>query len=354
MSHQRLTRQIGIILLVFSLGFLTLRNTSLAAEKTAAEFFKGATIRIIVPYAPGGTTDTLTRVMSPAFEKYSGARVIVENMPGAGGYVGLRNLYTAKPNGLTLGMFNPPGAFLAELSGQKEATWKLEELSHVGRISKGSGGIMMVGKQSPLNTLEDVLKANRQIKCATIGPTEGASMYMALAAEALGLDFRIVPGFPGGRLAILAVMRGEVEMTINPPAGFEDEFRKGDLKALAIAAGRDVAPAFRSQFAAVPRLIDLPLPKDKKRFLEVADFVVEIGWVLSGPPRIPKDRAQFLDNAMAKALAEPDVRNPLEKRGDFYAPLPGAGYLEILQRTRKTVTDIGVKNLNHILFEKYY
>jgi tripartite-type tricarboxylate transporter receptor subunit TctC len=291
----------------------------------------------------------------PSFEKYSGARMIVENMSGAGGYVGIRYLYnTAKPDGLALGMFNPPGAFIAELMGQKEASWKLEELNYIGRISKGSGGIMMVGKQSPLRTLEDVLKAKRQIKCATIGPTEGASMYMGLAAEALDLNFKIVPGFQGGKACILAVIKGEIEMTINPPAGFEDEFKKGDLRALSIVAGKEVAPAFRSLFSSVPRLIDLPLSKDKKRFLEFADFVVDIGFVLAGPPGMPKDRVQFLENAMAKAMGEPDVRNPLVKRGDNYAPLSGTEYLKILKETKATVADIGVKNLNHILFEKYY
>jgi tripartite-type tricarboxylate transporter receptor subunit TctC len=327
----------------------------LAAEtKTAADFFKGATIRIIVPFAPGGTGDTCARVPALFFGKYTGARVVVENMPGAGGYVGLRYLYTARPDGLTLGLTNPTGAFMAEELGQKEVTWQLDKFEHIARVLRGSGGILMVGKQSSIRTLEDLLKTKKEMRAASIDPTVGASINAVLAAEALGLNLKIVTGFPGGRACILAVMKGEIEMTVNPPAGFEDDFKKGELRAIAIAAGREIAPIFRPIFASVPRLLDLPLPQEKKRYLELSASLNEIGFPLSGPPNVPKERVQFLERAWLKALGEPEVKKTLETRGDFYAPLTGAEYLQILKGLKKVVADIGAKNVNHILFEKYY
>jgi tripartite-type tricarboxylate transporter receptor subunit TctC len=328
----------------------------LAAEtKTVADFFKGATIRIIVFASPGGAADTCARVPALSFGRYTGARVIVENMAGAGGYVGLRYLYTAKPDGLTLGLMpNPTGAFMAEELGQKEITWQLDKFEYIARVLRGSGGILMVGKQSSIRTLEDLLKSKREIRAATMDPTVGTSLNSALAAEALGLNLKIVTGFPGGRACIMAVLKGEIEMTVNPPAGFEDEFKKGELRAIAIAAGREIAPIFRPIFASVPRLLDLPLPQEKKRYLELSASLNEIGFPLSGPPNVPKERVQFLERAWLKALGEPEVKKTLETRGDFYAPLTGAEYLQILKGLKKVVADIGAKNVNHILFEKYY
>lgn len=136
-KDRRLTRRMGIILFLLISVVLGISASLPAAEKTAADFFKGATIRIVVAFAPGGTADTAARVPSVLFGKYTGARVVVENMPGAGGYVGLRYLYTAKPDGLTLGLTNPMGAFMAEELGQKEVTWKLDRFEHIARVLRG-------------------------------------------------------------------------------------------------------------------------------------------------------------------------------------------------------------------------
>jgi tripartite-type tricarboxylate transporter receptor subunit TctC len=96
------------------------------------------------------------------------------------------------------------------------------------------------------------------------------------------------------------------------------------------------------------------LPQEKKRYLELSASLNEIGFPLSGPPNVPKERVQFLERAWLKALGEPEVKKTLETRGDFYAPLTGAEYLQILKGLKKVVADIGAKNVNHILFEKYY
>jgi hypothetical protein len=61
-----------------------------------------------------------------------------------------------------------------------------------------------------------------------------------------------------------------------------------------------------------------------------------------------------LESAWLKALNEPEVKKTFDTRGDFYDPLTGAEYLQLLRNTKKVVADIGAKNVNHILFEKYY
>lgn len=331
------------------LSILGLRpGISWAAEPS--EFFKGAVAKIIVPFAPGGGVDIRTRALAPFFEKHSGARILVENMPGAGGYVAVGHLYNkAKPDGLTLCSFFGSGVFLAEELGQKEAIWKLEKLSYIARITKNWGGPLMVGRKSSIQNLGDLLKTKREIKAAVVDPTVPGSLHLTLIAEALGLNLKIVSGFPGGKECAMAVMRGEIEMTSNPVAGFEDAFKKGDLRALAVL---DNIPA--SLPADLPRLSDLPLSKERKKYLDLSLGVSDLGSVIAAPPGVPKERVQFLEDALMKTLNEPEVRKFFEVRGDNYAPLSGSKYLSVIKEMKKTVAEIGIKELDHILFKKYY
>ena len=73
-----------------------------AAAQSVAAFYKGKNLNFIVPYKPGGGYDTYSRIIAPYLEKYTGARVVVRNMPGAGGLLGVNETYKASPNGLTM------------------------------------------------------------------------------------------------------------------------------------------------------------------------------------------------------------------------------------------------------------
>ncbi len=88
MTHRNIRKSTPGLSIVLMLLFVVPQfvKASMAADTAAAEFFKGATIRVVVPFAPGGTGDTAARVPAALFSKYTGGRVVVENMPGAGGY----------------------------------------------------------------------------------------------------------------------------------------------------------------------------------------------------------------------------------------------------------------------------
>lgn len=349
----RRMRWISIICLLISVLFVS--RIAWTAEppqkKAVADFYKGAIVKIIIPSAPGGGQDTRMRALESFFEKHSGAQLVIQNMPGAGGYVALNYLYhTAKPDGLNLCTFFGSGVFMAEELGQKEATWKLEKLSFIARVTRNWGGPLMVGRKSPIRTLDDLVKAKREIKCSVTDPTVPGAMHLTLIAEALGLNFKIISGFEGGKACVLAAMRGEVELTSNPAAGLEDAFKKGDLIPLAMI-GEGIPPSLPPN---LPSLTSLPLSKDKKRFMDLSIGLSDFGNVIAGPPGIPQDRMGFLENAMMRALNEPELKKFFEIRGDNYAPLSGSEYLKILRESKKLVSDIGIKELENILFKKYY
>src|ERR1700740_1388210 len=77
------------------------------ADESAQQFYKGKTITYIVATTPGGGYDTYGRLIARYLQKYfSGSRVIVKNVPGAGNIIGANEIYASRPDGLTIGMFN--------------------------------------------------------------------------------------------------------------------------------------------------------------------------------------------------------------------------------------------------------
>ena len=111
-------KKIGIfplILILIFVGFGGRKAVSQTKEK-AETFYKGKTLKFNVPWAPGGSGDIWARVLAPHLGKHTGAKVIVENVPGAGGLVGGTQLYSlTKPDGLTISIQLLTSLMLAEM-----------------------------------------------------------------------------------------------------------------------------------------------------------------------------------------------------------------------------------------------
>ena len=89
-------------------------------------FYDGRNIRWIIPYSPGGGYDEYARLLSPYLEKYTGARIDILNLPGAGGMRGANDLYTSPKNGLTIGLINGSALVVNELAGMRGAEYEID------------------------------------------------------------------------------------------------------------------------------------------------------------------------------------------------------------------------------------
>jgi len=125
---------IGFVIL--ALLFIEIGVSEIAAQPAKAEeFYKGAMIKFIVPYAPGGTYDLWARALAPSLEKHTGAKVIIENMAGAAGLVGGGYLYSvAKPDGLSMAVLPMPGMILGDLLEFEAAKYELDKFTYIGRM----------------------------------------------------------------------------------------------------------------------------------------------------------------------------------------------------------------------------
>ena len=144
-------------------------------------------------------------------------------------------------------------------------------------------------------------------------------------------------------------------MTAMPVAGFKESFDNGDLRAIYTFGKGEPIPYYRQCFPkGVPNIHDVPVSTEKRKFIDLDIIVRDLDYVITAPPGTPKDRVQFLDDAFMKALYEPELKNIWEKRGDTWSPLSGPKTSEVVIKGKELITRVGAKNLDYILFKKYY
>ncbi len=115
-------------------------------------------IEVIVGYSAGGGTDVMARTVAPFIEKYlgDGASVVVKNMPGASGQIGITAVATAEPDGYTLGTFNLPGMMARTID--RKADYDADSFTYLANVVNDPN-VIVTSKQSGLDTLDKLIAA---------------------------------------------------------------------------------------------------------------------------------------------------------------------------------------------------
>src|SRR5258706_626514 len=125
--------------------------------RAASADYPNKPIRFIIPYAPGGGFDVYVRVIAPVMERYLPKKVSIVpvNVAGGGGAKGVGQLYRARPDGYTLGIFNIPGVFILQQQ-QGSAAYDLAKFTWIGAVGEGEHYVIGVGAKSPLKSIADL------------------------------------------------------------------------------------------------------------------------------------------------------------------------------------------------------
>lgn len=243
-------------------------------------------ITLIVPYAPGGTTDVVGRALAQGLTKQLKQSVIVENKPGAGGTLGVVDMLRAKPDGYRLTMV--PVSVFRQPYVQKTQYDPVKDLTYVASFT-AYDFILGVAADSPFKTVKDVVDYAKNHKdgvdYGTPGKFTGNQVAMALLAKAAGVQFTHVP-FKGDSEATNALLGGHVKTMVSTN-GIRNFMDSGKVRALAIAA-ETRPPAF----ANVPT------------FREAGyDVVVPSPLGLAGPKGLPQAIVHKLEAAVKAALS---------------------------------------------------
>ena len=208
----RLEVLVGALLLLISAVFPTGAAVGQSADPDShlRSVFEGKTFNILVGFPPGGPHDLEARVFARHLRKYlpGQPRVLVQNMPGAGGMIMFSHLYSrAKPDGLAAGIF-PPGAFIRQLL-QEEAKFDMAQMPIVWAVS--ASGVTIVRDFLKAKTARDLLRVKpSQIVLAARSAEDSASVVGGLELELLGIKgYKHVHGYTGDAAIKAAMERDE-------------------------------------------------------------------------------------------------------------------------------------------------
>jgi len=263
-----------------------------AAERAPTEWTPPGPVRLINPFAPGGSPDILARVMAPHMQGFLGQPMVVENRPGAGAAIGTRSVARAAPDGTTV-LLAPISSVIAPFM-MREPGYELGEFRALTWLAT-TPFVLVVrpGRWANVQEFDRFVRANPG---RLSGATGGSGTPHQLAGElyrgASGSDFTLV-SYRGTALALTDLRAGTVDfMFADMPAAL-GQIRQGGLQALAVCT-----------LTRVPALPDVPTMAES-----VAPGFDANSWVMWWvPAATPEPIARRLAAAALHGLAQPDVR----------------------------------------------
>ena len=265
-------------------------------------------LRLIVPFTPGGVTDTSGRVIADALGKRLGQQVVVDNKPGASGNIGTQMAATAAPDGYTLVLGFDGTLVINPHVFPKVPFDTLKDFASVGKI--GDAMLIIVAHPSvAARNLQEMIALSKKEAGGLSYGTSGTGGTPHIAGELLrqrtGANLQHVP-YKGGGQALTDVIGGAIPLVYTAVAGAQSHVKSGKLKGIAVSSA-----------ARASSLPDVPTFAESG----VADFNVS-SWVgLLVPARTPPAIVQRLNTELNAVLADAAVRERLAVLG--IEPTPG-------------------------------
>jgi tripartite-type tricarboxylate transporter receptor subunit TctC len=211
----------------------------------AQDNYPSRPIRLIVPFAAGGGTDTLSRIFGQVLSEQLGTTVVIENVGGAGGSIGTGQAAKAAPDGYTLVSATPSIAINPHI--QKSVPYDtLRDFTPVAQITTSSV-VLVVNKDVPVKSVRDLIELARA-KPGTISyGSAGLGSFNFLAAELFkalaGVDLTHIP-YRGTGPALIDLIAGRIQVQFENAPAVLGQIRNGELKAIAVGTARrsDILP----------------------------------------------------------------------------------------------------------------
>ncbi|RVT90603.1 tripartite tricarboxylate transporter substrate binding protein [Rhodovarius crocodyli] len=255
-------------------------------------------IRLVVPFPPGGGTDTISREVAGQMQAIANWTVVPENRPGAGGNIGLDAVAKAAPDGYTIGMGQTSNLAINPTLYPNMPFHPTRDLAFVSLIA-AQPLVLVVGKQAPWRDMPALLAAIRAARePLTAGhPGNGTVGHLCgeLLSRRLGAEITQVP-YRGASAIVTDLLAGRVDMYIGTPSTVRGLVAGGELRALAVTSGE------RSPF-----LPEVPTIREAG-----VEGVVAENWTgIVAPARTPAEVVRRWNAELNRALAGEEMRAKL-------------------------------------------
>ena len=280
-------------------ALVALSSTALAQ---GAANYPTKQVRIVVPFAPGGTSDVLARAIGQKLSEAWKQPVVVDNKPGAGGNIGADLVAKAEPDGHTLLLLDLGTLTISPSIFPKMAYDPLKDLAPITTVAV-SPHALVVHPSVPVNSVKELIAWAK----ANPGKLNFASAGNGTAVHLAGEQFKMMTGiemvhvpYKGGAQALTAMVGGEVNMTLNGLLATLPHIKSGKLKALAIAG--------KTRSQALP---DLPTVEEAG----VKGFQSGSWQGLLATGGTPKDVVAKINAAVVQVLRTPEIKERMAGQG---------------------------------------
>jgi len=292
-----------------SLLLLTCLLVPAVATVTRAETqsYPTRTIKLVVPFGPGGPTDVSARIVAQVVQSGLGPSVVIENRPGAGGAIGTKSVANAEPDGATLLIGTSATLGVVPALMKNPGYDPIKSFAPVAKVAD-STLVLVVPATFPANSVQEFVayaKANPgRLSFASAGVGNQTQLLAELFKSKAGLDIVHVP-YKSGAEMVTAILGEQVQMAFPDVSILIPLIREGKLKALAVTSA-----SRHPQLPDVPTMIESGIP----------DYIITFWSGVVAPAGVPAEIVNRLNTAINDGLSSASVRENLAKVGSEASP----------------------------------
>jgi tripartite-type tricarboxylate transporter receptor subunit TctC len=316
------------------LAALAMFGAAPAVAQSAAEFYAGKTVNLIVGFGVGGGYDLWGRTLARHIGKHipGNPMVVPQNMPGAGSYVAASNLYNAAPKDGTVFGIIARDAALGPLSGAPGARFDATKLSWIGSPT-AEHNVCIANQAAKVKDVKQL--RDTQLILGDTGPGTGTRSYPKVLNDLFGFKFKLVSGFRSSADVFLAMERGEVEGICESLDSVNsrkpDWIPKKVVNVLLQAGGGSPA-----ELKGVPNVLDLANNEEQRLTLEYLYAGQGIGRPFVAPPGLPPERLKALRDAFDATMKDPEFVAEVKLHKFALEPVDGAHLTALIDKVYAT------------------
>ena len=286
-------------------GLTSVAATSLAGRRAQAQQYPQRPIRVVVPYAAGGASDIVARLVAAAMGEKLGQSLFIDNRGGGASIIGTQAIATAAPDGYTIGVVDSAFTINPSLFGSKLPYDTKRNFTPVSLLARTSL-LLVVSESLPVSNVKELIALAKSkpgtLSMATAGLGTAVHLGCEQFRQETAIDVVPVP-YRGGGPSIIDLLGGKVDFTFSTIPAVLEHVRNGKLRALGSTTGRI------AQLPDVPGMAEAGLP--------MVDAAPDFGIV--APANLPEAILAQLGTVAQAALKSDDLRRRLDEIG--YEPI---------------------------------
>jgi tripartite-type tricarboxylate transporter receptor subunit TctC len=281
-----------------------------AGAMASAQSYPAKPIRIVIPFVPGGPSDTVGRAIGSKFQEYLGQPAVVENRPGANGAIAAEFVAKSDPDGYTL-LVGSIGVFSINAALYKDLRYQpVRDFAPI-TLAVTTPNVLVTKLEFPPHSVKELVDYAKRNPGKISYGSSGTGSSDHLTAELfkqMTSTFGVHIPYRGGAAVVTDLLGGQVEASFQNMATVATQIRAGRIRALAVTANSRAAA-----LPEVPTMAEAGYP----------GLIVTSWQAAAAPAKTPREVVARLNDAMAKALRSPDVRDRLTAIGfDVVASTP--------------------------------